>query len=99
MAGTEGPLVSHRRKSPVCKNAPLRGCKACRAGQGSSSTGDRPWDSQVCLQRQIMIFPSRRQVAVMFAMGPWAGTGRKGRVVAEKCPRQDVGQTKTNPLA
>lgn len=42
-----------------------------------------------------MIFPSRRQVAVMFSMGPGRTGGKreqKGRVVAEKCPRQ--GQTR-----
>lgn len=46
-----------------------------------------------------MIFPSRRQVAAMFAMGVLDGQAEIGRVVAEKCPlqAQEQAKTKTNP--
>lgn len=43
-------------------------------------------------------FPFPPAMAAMFAMGPGRDRAQR-RVVAEKCPRQDVGQTKTNPLA
>lgn len=105
MSGTESPClpVSHQRKSPVCKNAPYeRGFEACRAAPRVVKVVQAPAIGLgICVyvcQRQIMIFPSRRPMALMFARDILP----EG-VVAEKCPRGKEAEAplklKTNPLA